>query len=911
MQFYVRYLSSIIFLPLIFSVVSVNAQSQEMEEVIVTGIKASLEKAIEQKRNADSLVEIITSEDIGKFPDSNVAESLQRITGVQINRGESGGVGDVDGSGEGSQVSVRGTPPELNTASLNGQTLAIASYQGGTRAFNFSTLSPGMIESLEVFKTPQADQDEGAIGASINVKTRNPLSFNKRKVSLTLKRMQDELADDSGNKFNFLFGDKFEVSSGQEIGVLFGRNYYSVTRRRDSLESFGYRYLSYDPSTQRIADVGAPVQVTSPDPALQYGFMPKDFRQNIRLEDQKRSNDTASLAWQPSDDLQVRLDWYQSDFERDESASNNVFRFTDAPGPLSATRIEGVELSGDNFIAANNSKSTNGNHRRYFIAMFERVHPYSTSTKKLTVDFDIGAWKTILKVGESDGKGLRDPSIFTQFGPSGDNVGVVSYRMDGSSKFPSASIAQSYEAADFSFFGLSRAVLSNEDSAKSFQLDFERNVDLGPFSSVKLGLKAKDRERLQTKAIDSVTNRGATRERCDNQVCNLSNYLSSPTFPVDNFSVTGGLPANWLFPSGDLIVRDYPFEGGDANSLSDPIVRPRQDGLSNWDIAEETTSAYVMASFDTDKIRGNFGIRFIDTDQLGNANSYDSVSQSLTPITDSRSYTDTLPSLNIVYLLSDDLLIRAGLAKVMSRPKFTDLMGGYNINIAANTAVRGNPNIEPYRANSFDLSLEWYFEEGSLFSAAVFSRDIGTFSGSQQTSEIIPGFEDEGEFLVSSPFNGEGAELQGFEFSFQTNLTMLPEPLNNLGLQTNYTYTDSETANLDAFGNVLPLEGTSETSTNFSLFYEDNQFSGRISYAYRDDWLIFSSSLGRLPVYHKATAYVDANFSYKVANTNLILIAEATNLGNETPITFAGDESRIISYREYGRRFEFGARYSF
>jgi iron complex outermembrane receptor protein len=886
-----------------------TATSDEpLEEVVVTGIRGSLKASLDQKRLSDQVAEIINAEDIGKFPDQNVAESLQRVPGVTITRGSNISVGDSDGAGEGSEVSVRGTPAGLNNATVNGQTVGTTSSQGGSRTFNYNTIAPELVESLQVYKTPTADMDEGSLGGTVNLVTRSPLKFKNQQLVVGVKKMENVLPDDGGEAYSLLYADQF---ADDRFGVLLSVNQSNDSFRRDSFESFGYRYVSYDAVTTRIADVGNPAAVTIPDPALLYGYMPKDIRQNIRFEERDRLGVNAVLQWRPTDSLEFKFDYLDTKLERQDNSTNHAFRFTDAPGPVGNTRIQGAVVEGDNFVAVTDAASSNANQRRYFIALFDRTFVRETDAYSLSADWNGDAWSVSGVIGGSNGKGTQDPSLFATFGVNT----PLSYDMRNA-QFATLDAGVGLDITDPSWDptvfvagsgGISRALRFNEDEEDFVQLDFARELGDSGLTSVEFGIKFRDRSKNQFKAVDATS--GGERAAIGKT---MADYLNpNQLFPVNDFSVTGGLPQQWAFPDVGLVLADYSYDG----LLADPVVRARQDATANWDITEEIFGAYVMADFATDRMRGNIGVRFVDTDQTGNSNSLVN-NTTVVPVRDSRSYSEVLPSLNAVFNLQDDLLLRGGVAKVMARPSFEQLNLGYNINEGAGTASRGNPNLDPFLATQYDLSLEWYFADAALLSAAVFYKDVDSFVTQNQVDEVVPGFETDGTgaprtFLVSFPDNGAGGTISGYEFAYQQNFDFLPAPLDGFGMLANITLLDSSTSLTDPFGNELPLEGLAETSMNAVLYYENNDFSGRISYTQRDDFLLFTSSLGGLPIYNEEYTQIDASLSYDFGDSGFAVTLEGINLNDEAVVTFAGDTSRLISYRNFGRRFALGVRYKF
>lgn len=388
-----------------------TVDEDDIEEVVVVGVKASLQQSLDRKRESNQIIEVITAEDVGKLPDQNVAEALQRVSGVSITRGENISVGDSDGAGEGSLVSIRGTAPAQSRATINGQTIGNTSSQGGGRAFNFNTISPEMVEALEVFKTPSAHQDEGSLGGSVNLITRSPLKFKKRTVTLGAKLSSNILADDGGSDLSFLYAEP--LLEGR-LGFLVNYNSSAQPFRRDSIESFGWQPIGWNETDKTIINSSAVLAGTTTNNRV-HGFIPRDFRQNIRQEDRDRFGLNFVLQYRPSDNLDLKLDFFQTGLERHDLSSNNVFRFPQAPGGLGATRIETLALQGNTFVQAEGARG-GATHYRNFWAVFDRTFNRETDALTLSLDWQMNAqWNLVAKVGQSEGKGTQDPSLFANY----------------------------------------------------------------------------------------------------------------------------------------------------------------------------------------------------------------------------------------------------------------------------------------------------------------------------------------------------------------------------------------------------------------------------------------------------------------------------------------------------------------
>ena len=329
----------------------VLAQSEApvIEEVVVLGVKESLRKAIELKREAGQLIDAISAEDIGKFPDLNIAESLARITGVQLTRGSDVTAGDSSGSGAGQQVSIRGIRPDLNRATINGQSLGTTT---GGRNFNFQTLSPGLVSRLEVYKTPSASMTEGSLGGTVNMVTHQPLTIGKQRLNLTGKMFDNQLADDTGVLFAGLYSNVFFDDT---FGVLVSYNFSDNTKRRDRYESFGW-------------ENNTTTSPPSSTPGL-VGFAPRDIRHQIRIEEQEINGGNVALQWLPAENWKLGLNYFFSELENHSFGPQTILQMFENRGGFDG------RLAGDTFVTGSNDGATGNPHRlAYFDAHFVNRH---------------------------------------------------------------------------------------------------------------------------------------------------------------------------------------------------------------------------------------------------------------------------------------------------------------------------------------------------------------------------------------------------------------------------------------------------------------------------------------------------------------------------------------------------------
>lgn len=354
--------------------------------------------------------------------------------------------------------------------------------------------------------------------------------------------------------------------------------------------------------------------------------------------------------------------------------------------------------------------------------------------------------------------------------------------------------------------------------------------------------------------------------------------------------------------------------------------------MNTRQVEEKDRGAWLMGQFAFDvgniPFSGNVGVRYVRTQQQSTG--YATVGTSLVQTTVQREYDDTLPSLNLVAELTPDLLVRFGAAKVMSRPGLGSLTPGVTVNVSggARSVSGGNPDLEPIRARTADLGVEWYFQEGAMLGLAVFYKDIESFV---QTTRVVQTYAASGlpaalldgtgasvddDFVFSVPLNTPGGDLKGAEFNYTQPFSFLPGRWSNFGLQLNYTYVDSKIQYLTSTGaNSLEtdLTGLSKNAYNGTLFYEGKQFSGRVSYTHRDDYLtqVPATETGFDVHGMKATNTIDASLSWKI-DDHLELSLEGINLTNEPSDEWVGSGSQLpLQYSETGRQYLLGVRYKF
>lgn len=832
-------------------VISANAQAEESQEAVeenqiievieVIGYRASLRNSIEIKRDADAIVDAVTAEDIGKFPDKNIAESLQRVTGVSIDRT----------FGEGEKVAIRGAGPELNRTLLNGQNIGTENwgiFGGGSRSFNYAMLASEVVGRLEVYKTPQANIDEGAIGGTVILRTRDPLDISSGTAQANLQLGYSELADEEDPQLSGLYSYK---NPQETFGVLVSGVYQDRTIRRDGIEVLGY----------------------SDKPTLIGSAL---FRQ-----ERERRGFNSVAQFRPNDSLSIRLHYLCSEVGADNSNHNYLALPLFRGDPLTnVTQDDGIITSG-RYEASS-----------LFVQLdaIGRIASMETEVFDLDVAYSGRDYELHFQAGYTQGAG---GSHDTAASYRGNTSGGFDIR--GSAPVVTFDEIDPTNPADLYFNRVDLLRRDTTDEEVYAQVDYTRYVEFGAINSLQFGLKYRDQERSQVDRFGLFF---------------LLAGRSNPAYEFVN-TTTGSTPSDFLNGiAGPGTLDAYPlvdisfFQGEIARTNPEVPLDPRD----SWDIGEKITAAYGMVTFEADRWRGNFGVRVVQTDSSAEAYAFTGIPWILplrdTPVflqpisAGAGSSTDVLPSLNVAYDLNDDMVLRFAAARAMARPEFFRLSPNLSLNDDTRAGTSGNPNLEPQFSDQIDLGWEWYFQDGTLISAGVFYKDIEGYLGFETSSEQhVTGIcTTPCEFTVTRFVNAGSGTNQGIELSAQRDFD------NGFGFVVNYTYSDAE-APEDA-----PIPFNSEHSYNLIGYYESERITARFGYNWRDKYFEAVDRGSELQI--DGIGQLDASFAYKVTD-NIQLTLEATNLTDESLYKFGKAERFPRAYYVNGRRVFVGVRVNF
>jgi iron complex outermembrane receptor protein len=961
--------------------------SQELEEVVVTGFRGSLNTAIAAKRSETAAIDVIASEDIGKFPDSNLAESMQRVPGVALARGD---------GGEGRNISVRGLAPGFTKVRINGmegaaQTGSSDIYGAGNngRAFDFNVFPTEIFSQLAVRKTASADVEEGSLGATVDLKSPSAFDYTDDQVfSITGRGLYNEVSEEVDPRVSMLYGTKFfddtfgvlatfsfQERHTREVGysavdiLHFGTNAndidpsptgfnylpfctpigWTLTGASPVPGSRGATPLDCSTGNGRTSDMDAYMEVYNrTDPAIRDAngalipgggaFHPRLPRFVNSEQDTERAGGSISLQWRPTENTSVSLDGLLSRYQQ-ERRDNYILALSfgrnitsngqpmvsikdvefDEDGSMAYGLFDGVDVRSeglvDQFVSTFEQLSLDMNHQ--FNDSWS-VHAYAGRS--------INDWDGPLRFQTFID--AIDTDNFSVDFRGGRRVPIIGFGFDVSNpanfRYSPQAASPSPDAANvLGGFSLQGKPQENITANNTFELD--GTWQMTDAWKVKVGAQYRE---SHYSSHGSNPLRGATATRTLPADRSLASITTQITGLDDLFG--SGAPASWA-----AVDLDKWHEVFDINSIPTCTA---ECGAAQSKIFEDVKSGYLMFTFDSGDrwsmpIRGDFGVRYVMTDQF--ASGIIPVSAPPTSIYTAfgqyneveRDYSDTLPSFNVVFELSDNLLARLSGSKVMSRPELGNLAPTSGVTATTRTGNVNNPYLDPIRADTADLALEWYFSEGSLLSVAYFYKDIESFI--QRITEQVPyselGLPDsllDGSlssptdiFTVGRFQNTPGGPLKGFEINAQVQFSFLPGFWSNFGVLANYTEVDAE---IEYFisATSLPvtaqLVGMSPTTAAGTLYYENDKFSIRTTAAYRDKFFrAIPASPGSDVRGDLSTTYVDAQASWFV-NDNLSILLEAQNLtGERSTLYIDDDRENTLFQTEVGTTYTLGATFKF
>lgn len=873
------------------------ASGGTVEEVTVTGIRASIRNSINLKKNSETIVEVVSAEDIGKLPDTSIAESIARLPGLTAQR--------LDGRAQ--VISIRGLSPDFSTTLLNGREQVST---GDNRGVEYDQYPSELLSGVVVYKTPDASLIGTGLSGTVDLRTYRPLEYGKRTVALNARYERDSEgalnagSKDYGYRFSATYIDQF---ADGKIGVALGAAYLDSPIQIERFNAWGY------PTTGlgELVLGGA-----------------KPF---VASDDLKRTGVIGTVEFRPNENFTSTIDAYYSKFEDTQLLRGIEFPLWWGGLPLQPgytvqdnlvtqgqfNGVKGVVRNDANTRDANlvafgwNNTWSQGPVTAITDLSYSRVH-----RKDQILETYAGTGRA--GIGATDNLGFTmdgtkgaifdstldysDPSLILLTSPQGWGGNVVPGGQDGYLNAPSV-----------------------KDELIHFKTAVRREFE-GGIKDVEVGIDLSQRKKSLTQ----------------NQFflglkANEADPTHSTSVPIPTQFLEGTTKLDFLGIAG--MVSYDPFALVDSG-IYDLIPNPNADVLSaGWGVEEKIATAYAKADIDSHvgdmQLTGNVGVQIVRTEQSSNgAAASGAPALSVKPIHDGINYTNVLPSMNLALHLSDTTVLRLGLAREMARARMDQMSASINFNFNAGLANSpdlahspwsgsgGNPELKPWLADAIDLSIEKYFGRDAYVSAAFFYKNLKSYIFSQSFLYDFTGFPTNGvtpvlhEGFVSIPQNGTGGRIDGVELSVTLPFHMVSPWLEGFGLQASGSYTDSSIV-ADPNNPAQPLPGLSKWVGNVQIYYEKGGFSARVSDRYRSKFLGEVAGFGDARTFRqvKAENIIDAQLGYEFKSgpaEGLSIVLQANNLTNEPFITYQnGDPRQIIDYMKFGTQYLLGAIYKF
>lgn len=832
-------------------------EEQTMETVVVSGVRASLETAMNIKKNATTIVDSIVAEDIGKFPDLNVADSLQHISGVQITRDY----------GEGNGVAIRGLT-QIETT-LNGQEIMTAS---GSRTLNFEDLPAELISGVDVYKTPSSNQLEGGLGGLVDVRTARPFDFSGTEFRANGRIVYGDLIGAAKPQVSALFSDRWNTGVG-EIGFLIDASFQQRAFRENYDSAGATTANTYAISGSTIAS-------------------PNGFYNPLYIAHRDRLGINSAIQWRPNSELDFYVD---ANFMR-FSTYQNQYIYSSYPAmslsvPGTFTTFKNTMDLATGTFAGSIGVTTSGVARDNTDQVQNYVLGGNWNHGKLTVSGSVQYVKASSNLFYTD-LDLKATASSVTYDLTTE---VPSYRFTGVDFTNLANYTTSTLSYSANFY--------NSDQLAS-KLDAVWETKFGPISEIDAGFRyaVHDNTFAPIRLSVSTGSLAAT---------NASSLLNLATNLGWQNTVSGvTLPGAMWMADPNVLRANLSTVRSVLGITTVPTVNP----ISVYSQSERTTTGYIQAKIDADvlvPITGNFGVRVVSTNLgvMGNkTNVVNGVASGTTSINNHSTQTDVLPTLNLVAHLTDDLSLHFSASKTMNRPAFSNLAPGLTLVPYNGSGSAGNPDLKAMYATSYDTSLEYYFGKGNSVYVAGFWKDVKNFVFSQAVTETVDGVS----YNITQPVNSGAGTVKGFEAGYTQFYDFLPGALSGLGLQANFTYVDSTTPSTVS-GYTVPLASLSRYNYNLIGIYERGAITARVAYNWRSKYFssLYAASgvfAGYAPVYQDAFGWLDASISYDLSE-QLSLSVEGNNLMQTQLLQYYTVRDRPANVMINDRQFIVGLRY--
>lgn len=911
----------------------------EIEEVVVTGIRGSLVNAAAIKRNADQMVDAISAEDIGLFSDNNIGEALSRIPGIQLERS----------GGEGFRISIRGLGPRFVRTTLNGRSaLSSPGGEGGSdaRGFSFNIIPSEVITKASVSKSTIAKDIEGGIGGVVNLYTVRPIDLANQRdedlyISGSMRGTYNTLNDKISPRGSFFVNKRIN----DQFAVFFATAIEERDTMRDSTESQDFQVDKF------TLPAGTIVNGEALDDDKKFYAAQFDGSRNIRREESRsRQTFTAGAQWQPTDNLNIYADWTHGREQNDQQQYRSWLRVEDVLDRFddkdSPTIITNININTDDAFETPDGDYSDGTVTDYTFENFTEDKARQTvdianlyvgyddivnvgglnaewddgNGFKVTADFGYASQRrTYLQTrmqADLDYSNLHDPARFpledlkTPY-PDGDKIDDSLAGINGSFDITDGLPIVMFEdvngvpfdvtdATDLNFDQDRQSYRVEDNEELSFRLDFEKEINEGIIDNLNIGFSWRDKQGFRTQKRTE----GNGQDRNDSEYADIG-IAQFGTKMITNFMSNVDHPDfqhSFVVPDFDGWIAADPA-GTFAQDPKEGVVQQKQEYI----VDETVTSGYMMMSFSNDDVkfpfRGNFGARVVNTKQstsglvgVEKGNDFIALDEANPYQTTVRDYTDILPSANIAFELRDDVILRFAASKTLSRPDPVDMRQSIDLDDYDGKddfeGKSGNPDLEAYRTANYDAALEWYPESGGAYAIGLYYKELEGYIAlgeeiididlSTFADGVIPdplGIE---EFLIERPVNTAGGTIKGFELSmFQPFDAFTDGPLKYFGVNASLTYIDAKLEALVGNNGSVSLRGSSKWSGNVVTYFEKDALSVRLAYNMRSDYLHREAhKFEKFDEFYKGKSYLNLNIGWNFKQ-GMQLRFVADNLTNQ------------------------------
>ncbi len=859
-------------------------------DIVVTGVRASLSSAQAIKRNAVQIVDSVVAEDIGKFPDNNVVEALQRLPGVQVSP---------RARGESATVLIRGLPDVVTL--VNGRNI----FSTTGRSLSLADVPADLVAGVDVYKSRGADQIEGGIAGLINVRTRRPFDFKGFQFAAAGRQVYSEQSDKIDPYVSALISNRWDTSIG-EIGALASVSFHQTRYRDETI--YGGGFFGYNLDNSRAAYTpGVPL-----DPRGTTATEPRVFRSDVtgafdRIGERQRPAVNVTLQWAPSDTLTLFADGLFYGF-RDRGNGNQNFT------SMNGTLLAPIAFVGDTKLAKTLSVA-NARVANFGTAYNNKADRYQGA---LGGTWESGGWSIF-----SEGSYTR--SVATDTAAQLD-VDFLASRIDfdtnvDGSGTPTFNVPNQ-NIADPSLYNLSRLATSvtlGKGEEYTWRSDVSYKDPLWIFTNLSAGTRL-NRRTASSNAFNQAISCSATGAvRCYTAKANAIPGLMTVT-PGDFYKGVRDFPRAWATPATEAL---FDYTGLLRQRFGLPAADPAFQDTQFFDITEKSYAGYGQASFMLGRLDGQAGVRVIRTDITSNA--FAVLRGVTSPVQIKNRATDVLPSLTARYRITDTLFLRGSASKTITRPSFAQLNPALTLTPPIpgqqpfGRGTSGNADLKPIKSTNYDLALEWYIDKSSSITATVFHRDVSGFIQSV-TSNIDIDYlgPDSGTYQITRPQNSGSGKLTGIEAGLTLFPQFLPNWLQGFGVNANGTYIDGKNKAFSPLPGVtgfltIPFQNVSKYSATATLIYEKSGFSARASYVWRDKFNGGLHFTGVNPngITNGAVQNLDASVSYDI-NPQFSVVFDATNiLKNIYQTSFSDPELYPRDTVLYTRTFAAGFRARF